>query len=821
VDPTPQRLPTSTRLALTAALVASVVLALASVWSLRRQQATAAGVRDTLEVISALEDLQASLAEATALQRGYLLTRQPAFRDRFLAQQERAPALLARVEERVADDPVQRAALAALAPRVRARLVEERTRVARVQAGEREGMDEEVGSLENQQQRERLGAALDGMRAHEQAQLEARSRADARARWAFLTVLLVGSGLLCGLTLLAGHLMRRDHRSRLAVEAHLRERTQAYRTLFEEAGVAKAEADAAGRLARANRKLGELLGCSPQSLSGRSLFELLHPEEREGPRAAWEALLRGERAELRADTRLVRADGRPLWVGLTATPTRGTGAGAGAGAGAVVVVEDLTLRRAAEERLRLLAAASDALASVLRPREALARLPPLAVPGLADWAFLTRGEELLGASHAERPRTGLVRALHRFLAEHPEAPEGLRALVEGRSGPEGEVGEALVLREAGPRLLGAAAAQPELAALLEQLRPVSWMRVPVRVHGRTEAHLTLVSSTPGRLYAGDDLVLAQELVRRTSVAMERARLFALAEAERQRAEEASRLKDEFLATLSHELRTPLTSILGWTQLLRSGALRDEAKRGRALETVERNARAQAHLVEDLLDISRITSGTLALERRAVDLASSVGAALDAVRPSAVVRGVHLEADLAGAEGARVTGDPTRLQQVAWNLLSNAVKFSPRGTTVHAQLVREGGWVRLSVRDEGAGIPADFLPHVFERFRQADGTTTRRHGGLGLGLSIVRSLVELHGGRVEAQSGGEGRGATFTVHLPLAAGAPQALPQALPQGAHSPQSSRRAEGGAGREAPASHEPPAAAGAGGGGEGAPAP
>ncbi len=233
-----------------------------------------------------------------------------------------------------------------------------------------------------------------------------------------------------------------------------------------------------------------------------------------------------------------------------------------------------------------------------------------------------------------------------------------------------------------------------------------------------------------------------------------------------RAEEASRSKDEFLATASHELRTPLNAILGWSHLLRSGELEPSAFT-RGLETIERNARAQVQLIEDILDGSRIITGKLHLEIRPLDMTALVRAALDTVRTAAEAKGIELSLELEQA-ASRIVGDPERLQQVVWNLVNNAVKFTPRGGAVRVELRRSGTSIELSVSDSGQGIAQDFLPYVFERFRQAEGSTTRRHGGLGLGLALVRHLVEAHGGTVSATSEGEGRGSRFSALLPVQA-----------------------------------------------------
>ncbi len=245
--------------------------------------------------------------------------------------------------------------------------------------------------------------------------------------------------------------------------------------------------------------------------------------------------------------------------------------------------------------------------------------------------------------------------------------------------------------------------------------------------------------------------------------VERDRVAAL---ERER--DANRLKDEFLATLSHELRTPLNAVLGWARVLRATRA-DEETQTRGLESIERNARAQARLIEDLLEISRIVTGKLRLQVRQVDLAAIIDTAVDNVKPAALAKRLQFEAFI-DARPALTQGDPDRLQQVVWNLLSNAVKFTSPEGRVTVRLMRKDGYV-LTVQDSGAGIEPTFLPHVFDPFRQADGTATREHGGLGLGLAIARQLVEAHGGTIRAQSAGKDRGATFEVVLPSVVEAP--------------------------------------------------
>jgi signal transduction histidine kinase/DNA-binding response OmpR family regulator len=271
-----------------------------------------------------------------------------------------------------------------------------------------------------------------------------------------------------------------------------------------------------------------------------------------------------------------------------------------------------------------------------------------------------------------------------------------------------------------------------------------------------------------KLYSDAQLhaqALQAEIAERKQAEEERAKLLIREQAARADAEQANRTKDEFLATLSHELRTPLSAILGWTHLVRTGKL-DEPQFNRAFETIERNARSQSQLIDDLLDVSRIITGKLQIELRQVDLTPVVEAAFEAVRPAFEAKGIDFQID-ADAPPCFVLGDATRLQQVLWNLFSNAVKFTPQGGQVRVEMNRCDPAVEITVRDSGIGIKADFLPYIFDRFRQADGSTTRAHGGLGLGLSIVKHLVQLHQGYVKVESAGPNQGSTFKVTLPLA------------------------------------------------------
>ena len=278
---------------------------------------------------------------------------------------------------------------------------------------------------------------------------------------------------------------------------------------------------------------------------------------------------------------------------------------------------------------------------------------------------------------------------------------------------------------------------------------------PLSQEGRVIGTLTIIEDVTERVAREAELQAQIEA---------RSRLLSSEKLARSEAERANRLKDEFLATISHELRNPLNAIMGWAHMMRLGKL-TPANAERAVETIYRNAKSQAQLVADLLDVSRIISGKLRLDVRTVDLIYIVNAAIDSIRPAAEAKGIRLQTLLDPAAGP-ISGDADRLQQIVWNLLSNAVKFTPKGGRIQVKVQRIDSHVEIVVSDSGVGITKEFLPYVFDRFRQENASTTRIHGGLGLGLSIVRQLVDLHGGSVGVQSEGEGTGATFTITLPF-------------------------------------------------------
>ena len=416
-------------------------------------------------------------------------------------------------------------------------------------------------------------------------------------------------------------------------------------------------------------------------------------------------------------------------------------------------------------RARLLADVSRALAASLDYEATLDTVAQLVVPQHADWcmAHLARRDgsvRRLAVAHADPAHAALAtetRALR-------PTPDWL-----ARAGPMIDTlraGHSIFLPRATPAELDAFAGGVEDRRIFEALHPHSLLTVPLVARGRTLGSMTWLRIAAPGVFTPDDLGLAEDLAARIALAIDNARLYREAERMRMDAEDANRAKDEFLAVLSHELRTPLTAMLGWLRLLRSGQLNVD-KTAQALEVVERNTRAQAQLINDLLDVSRIVAGKLQLDLYPVDLAPIMEEAVELSRAEADAKGVKVE--LAVDEGTGpVLGDPLRLGQIVANLVTNAVKFTPAGGRIHVSLARGRGRAVITVADTGIGIEPALLPRIFDRFRQADSTITRRHGGLGLGLAIVRHLAELHGGAVRAESVGAGHGATFTVELPLAA-----------------------------------------------------
>ncbi len=418
-------------------------------------------------------------------------------------------------------------------------------------------------------------------------------------------------------------------------------------------------------------------------------------------------------------------------------------------------------REPLERQASLLAELSALLSSSLEQERVLPRIARLAIPLLGDLCAL----DLLGddgrirreaCAHVDLTKEGLAfeaRARHGY---NPAASSGVPAVLRSR--------QAVVVSPATPADLAQAAQTAEQLEIFRQLGVRSWMIVPMIARERAIGAVTFAITESDRRYDRVDLLLAQAVASQVAFARGSARVNREAEVARDAAESANRAKDEFLSTLSHELRTPLNAVLGWATLLEQGRLSD-TQAGRALQIILRNVNAQIRLVDDLLEMSRVVSGRMRLAVQPVDLVTIVRQALDALRPAADAKGIRLQTVLA-SPGGPVIGDPDRLVQVMWNLLSNAVKFTPKHGRVQVLVQLVNSYVEIIVSDTGQGIRPELLPYIFDRFRQGDSTITRAHGGLGLGLALVRTLVELHGGTVFAESPGEGQGATFVVKLPL-------------------------------------------------------
>jgi signal transduction histidine kinase/DNA-binding response OmpR family regulator len=537
-------------------------------------------------------------------------------------------------------------------------------------------------------------------------------------------------------------------------ERGLRVAAQEWSETFDAIGDPIALVDHDGQIRRSNRSFSEIF-TSDEEAAGRSILDVVEV----GDGVAFSSLFHStaRRAlELPIGDRQYKVEFNPLLTrGLT---------------GGVILFDDVTderriegerqtyLRREKEARnlaeisrarSEFLSQASALVAASLSDEEIPAGVARLCTNGFADWCFVDRvaadGEITMAAISARNPtgaaeaRQAHVLALRALEATHPLA----RVLKNGAT---------IVI----PQPEGTKA---ELPHDLQRVGAGSMITVALRARGRTIGAITVVREVTSPEYDSSDVAMFEDLAQRVALAMENARLF-------REAQDANHAKDEFLATLSHELRTPLTATLGWAKMLRMGGLDGETFDS-ALETIQRSTEVQSQIIEDILDVSRIVTGKLAVDMRPVDFASVITNAIESLRPSAEAKRLRIEQEIENE--IPLNGDPRRLQQIVWNLLSNAIKFTPEEGTVFVSYRRAGDRSRLEIRDSGQGIAPEFLPHVFERFRQADGASTREHGGLGLGLAIVRHLVELHRGKIRAESPGLQQGASFIVEIPLARG----------------------------------------------------
>jgi PAS domain S-box-containing protein len=552
----------------------------------------------------------------------------------------------------------------------------------------------------------------------------------------------------------------RDVTGRKRTEAELQRSREQIEIILRGVAESITALDAQGNLIYANDAAARALGfSSAEELLTQPLqelmqmFELLDAEGKAFPREQLPSRIALREGRSASGTICYRSkrSGQERWSFIQSTPVLDE---RGQVRFVINIFQDITERRRAEAAQRFLTEAGAVIASSLDYEATLASVARMAVPALADWCTVDVYDEnhtlrRLAVAHVDPRKVEWAHELQQRYPPDMDSPRGVPNVLR--------TGKSEIYLDIPDEMLVAGAVDEEHLRIMREVGFTSAIIVPLVTQGRTLGAITLITAESGRHYRQEDLVLAETLAHRAATAIDNARLY-------RRAQEANRMKDEFLATLSHELRTPLTAILGWSSMLRGGQLDAETARG-ALEAIERNAKSQRQIIEDLLDVSRIITGKLRLDVRTVESAALIDTAIAAVRPAAEAKSVRIQKVLNAGCG-KMTGDPSRLQQVFWNLLSNAVKFTPKGGTVQITLQCTASHMEISVSDTGQGINQEFLPYVFDRFRQADSTTTRKHGGLGLGLAIVRHLVELHGGTVRAESAGTGQGATFTVALPL-------------------------------------------------------
>jgi PAS domain S-box-containing protein len=538
--------------------------------------------------------------------------------------------------------------------------------------------------------------------------------------------------------------------------------------------------DLEGTIISWNRGAERLFGFSAAEAVGRSITLIIPDERRAEEDEVLHRIRSGQRVEL-FETLRRRKDGSDVDVSVRVSPISDD---AGTIVGASKIARDITDRKriereqaelverqrlandeaiAARDRLAFLSEVSAALSTSLDYEETLDRAVHVALPRLGDYCnVLVAADDgevrYVAWGHVNRSKERALRDLATRALEAAAAND-IRTFADRVM----KKGQTMVVSHQG--VLETAPLFPsrlprEIADLRDAMRAYAYVGAPLLVRGRVVGVMSFGSTEDDskREYAEADVSMVEEFARRVSVAVENARLF-------RKAEELNRLKDEFLATLSHELRTPLSAVLGWSRMLASSQL-DREKVKQAAEAIERNAQAQAKIVDDILDVARGMSGNLRLDLKPFDLVTVAHRSVEAVAPAALGKQIHIE--LRAPAAVVIVGDANRLQQVVWNLMSNALKFTPAGGKVTVDVGSGDGHAELQVTDTGIGIPASFLPFVFDKFRQADASVTRQQGGLGLGLAIARHLVELHGGSIEARSTGEGCGATFVVRLPLPA-----------------------------------------------------
>ena len=510
--------------------------------------------------------------------------------------------------------------------------------------------------------------------------------------------------------------------------------------------------DMDGTIQTWSRGAERIKGYTPAEVVGRNFAIFYPPEDVAAGKPARQLRIAAENGTYEDESTHVRKDGSRFWASVVVSAIRDRD---GAVRGFVNLTHDVSERKRNEERAAFLAEASRVLASSIEYDQTLRQIAKLAVSCVAEWCIVDvfeDGDHVLtrvAVEHADPAKVELARALE---AEHPPDATSprVRKVIEER--------KTMFYPEISDALLQASARDAEHLRILRELGLCSAIVTPLVAADRVLGTLTFVNSGKHRL-TNDDVTLAEDVAARAAVAVQNAQLY-------REAQEANRAKDEFLATVSHELRTPMTAVLGWAKLLRIN--RDPSMIEEATLAIERSAASQAQLVDDILDVARIRVGKLRMRFEETNLGAAVENAVRMIRPSAEGKHIQLQVQIDWSIPA-VRGDAQRLQQVVWNLLSNAVKFTPDGGRIDVKLEQRESVARLTVHDSGPGIPPEFVPHLFERFRQAESSQRRGYQGLGLGLSIAHYIVQAHGGTIRAGAGGASTGATFIVELPTFAG----------------------------------------------------
>jgi PAS domain S-box-containing protein len=744
VTRTPGGLGRATRFALLFAVLLIMAAGAAAMLQFLRTREAAELTGHTLQVLTRLDAVLQHVIEAETGQRGYLLTGDRAYLEPYEIAVKDLPAELSRLRTAIADDPEQLARLDELEPIVQARLTELESAIhLRNLSGEAAAL-EVVRTNYGRSAMNDLRRRINEMRDVEQSALQKNLSARDRRAGRTLALIFVGSVLAAAILTATAVALNATTRERQRADRELRESIERLRVTLRSIGDAVIATDAQGLVVFLNPVAEHLTGWSEDEARDRSLeevFAVFDENTREAAESPVARVLRlGSVVNLADDTVLRSRHGHELPIDDSGAPIRDAD---GEIMGVVLVFRDITeRRRALAERERTLRAEVEraSTAAALRTTESeRALLQTIFDTAPVGLGFFDRDLRFLRVNRALTEINGVGAEGHlgrRFPEILPGMPRDVLADLERVL----RTGEPIV----GSEITGETPAVPGT--------PRYW-----------RASYARVCSESGEVLGLAEVV--DEITDEKRAADERERLHRMTEQARAEAEDANRAKEEFLAIVSHELRSPLSAMAGWVRILAARCAGDEMV-DRGLQTLERNIRVQTQIISDLLDVSRFLSGKLQLGRRVANLAVTLEASVESARPMAADRGVVLESDVP-ASAVLVRGDPDRLGQVFANLLNNAIKFTAPGDVVQVSLGRDGSQARAVVCDSGRGIDPVLLPHIFERFRQGESASTRTHGGLGLGLAIVKQLVELHGGSVRAESGGPGKGATFTVCLPLA------------------------------------------------------